>query len=41
MKELFQLGHDLAVDGYSWAEVPPGYAASEVEPPLDTQQAAP
>ena len=41
MKELFQLGHELAVDGYSWAEVPPGYAAPEVEPPLDTQQAAP
>ena len=39
MKELFQVGYDLAVDGYPWAEVPPGYTAPEVEPPLDSQQA--
>lgn len=40
MKELFQLGYELAASGYPWAKVPPGYAAPEVEPPLDSQQAA-
>ena len=38
MKELFQVGYDLAVDGYPWAKVPPGYTAPQVEPPLDSQQ---
>jgi hypothetical protein len=39
MKELFQVGYDLAVNGYPWAKVPPGYTAPEVEPPVDSQQA--
>lgn len=39
MKELFQVGYDLAANGYPWAKVPPGYTAPEVEPPLDSQQA--
>jgi Patatin-like phospholipase len=39
MKELFQVGYALAVNGYPWAKVPPGYTAPEVEPPLDSQQA--
>jgi hypothetical protein len=27
MRELFQLGYDMAVDGYPWANAPPGFAA--------------
>lgn len=27
MKELFQVGYDLAADGYPWAKGPPGYTA--------------
>jgi hypothetical protein len=38
MKKLFQVGHDLAVNGYPWAKVPPGYTAPEIEPPVETQQ---
>jgi hypothetical protein len=34
MRELFQIGYDLAVKGYPWAKVPPGWTAPEIEPPL-------
>lgn len=37
MKELFQVGYDLAADGYPWAKAPPGYTVPEVESPLDQQ----
>lgn len=40
MKELFELGYERAVDGYSWAKVPPGFTAPEIEPPLPAQPAA-
>lgn len=34
MRELFQVGYDMAIQGYPWAKAPPGYAAPQVEPPL-------
>jgi hypothetical protein len=34
MRELFQLGYDMAVQGYPWAKVPPGFTAPEIEPPV-------
>jgi predicted patatin/cPLA2 family phospholipase len=34
MRELFRVGYDLAVKGYPWAKVPPGWTAPEIEPPL-------
>jgi hypothetical protein len=34
MRELFQLGYDMAVHGYPWAKVPPGFTAPEIEPPV-------
>ena len=34
MRDLFQVGYVLAVKGYPWAKVPPGWGAPEVEPPL-------
>ena len=37
MKELFQVGYNLAVNGYPWAKVPPGYTAPQIEPPVPTQ----
>ena len=40
MKELFQVGYNLAVNGYPWARVPPGYMAPQIEPPLETQRVA-
>jgi hypothetical protein len=33
MKELFQLGYDMAVKGYPWAKTPPGFAVPEGLPP--------
>ena len=33
MRELFQLGYDMAVGGYPWAKAPPGFTAPEIEPP--------
>jgi predicted acylesterase/phospholipase RssA len=39
MQELFQVGYDLALDGYPWAKAPPGFIAPEAEPPLEGQQA--
>ena len=40
MQELFGVGYDLAVKGYPWAKVPPGFTAPEVEPPVGTQPVA-
>ena len=40
MRELFAVGNNLAVKGYPWAKVPPGYTAPQIEPPVDTQPAA-
>jgi hypothetical protein len=40
MRDLFQVGYDLAVDGYPWAEAPPGYTAPDVEPPQESRGAA-
>jgi predicted patatin/cPLA2 family phospholipase len=37
MRELFGVGYDLAVKGYQWAKVPPGYTAPQIEPPVETQ----
>ena len=39
MRELFAVGYDLAVKGYPWAKVPPGYTAPQIEPPLPVQPA--
>jgi hypothetical protein len=39
MRDLFAVGHDLAVKGYPWAKVPPGYTAPQMEPPVPTQPA--
>lgn len=37
MRELFELGYHLAVKGYPWAKVPPGFTAPQIEPPVETQ----
>jgi hypothetical protein len=37
MQELFQLGYDMAVKGYPWAEAPPGFAVPEQAPPPQAQ----
>jgi hypothetical protein len=37
MRELYEVGYALAVKGYPWAKVPPGYTAPQVEPPVGTQ----
>ena len=34
MNELFDVGHQLGCAGYSWAKLPPGFTAPEIEPPL-------
>jgi predicted acylesterase/phospholipase RssA len=39
MRELFAVGYELAVRGYPWAKVPPGYTAPQIEPPVPTQPA--
>jgi predicted patatin/cPLA2 family phospholipase len=39
MRELFGIGYGLAVKGYPWAKVPPGFTAPEIEPPVKTQPA--
>ena len=39
MRDLFQVGYERAVNGYSWAKVPPGFTAPEIEPPEQTQPA--
>jgi predicted acylesterase/phospholipase RssA len=41
MRELFAVGYDLAVKGYPWAKVPPGYTAPQIEPPVETQPPQP
>jgi predicted acylesterase/phospholipase RssA len=41
MHELFQLGYDMAVRGYPWAKVPPGFTAPEIEPPVTPPTAEP
>lgn len=33
MRELFQVGYGMAVQGYPWSKAPPGYAAPQIEPP--------
>jgi hypothetical protein len=37
MRELYGVGYELAVNGYPWAKVPPGFTAPQVEPPVETQ----
>jgi predicted patatin/cPLA2 family phospholipase len=37
MRALFEVGYGLAVKGYPWAKVPPGYTAPQIEPPVETQ----
>ena len=37
MRELYDVGYGLAVKGYPWAKVPPGFTAPQVEPPVGTQ----
>ena len=37
MQDLFRVGYDLAIKGYPWAKVPPGFTAPQVEPPVGTQ----
>jgi predicted patatin/cPLA2 family phospholipase len=39
MRELYGVGYDLAVKGYPWAKVPPGFTVPQAEPPVDTQPA--
>ena len=38
MRQLFQVGYGMAMRGYSWAKVPPGWTAPEIEPPLAPPQ---
>jgi hypothetical protein len=38
MRQLFQVGYGMAVRGYPWAKVPPGWTAPEIEPPLALPQ---
>ena len=39
MNELFDLGYRLGSAGYSWAKLPPGFTAPEIEPPLPPPEA--
>jgi hypothetical protein len=34
MNALFERGYEMAVKGYPWAKVPPGFTVPEIEPPL-------
>jgi hypothetical protein len=38
MRQLFQVGYGMAVRGYPWAKVPPGWTAPEIEPPVAPPQ---
>jgi len=37
MKELFNVGYDLAVKGYPWSKSPPGFAVPELKTSASTQ----
>ena len=38
MNALFERGYEMAVKGYPWAKVPPGFSAPEIAPPLPPAQ---
>ncbi len=38
MRQLFRVGYGMAVRGYPWAKVPPGWTAPEIEPPVAPPQ---
>ena len=38
MKELFQVGYDMAVKGYPWEKAPPGFHGVEVVPTQSQRQ---
>jgi hypothetical protein len=40
MRELFDVGYNMALKGYSWAKAPPGYTAPQIEPPVSPPQPA-